>query len=909
LERSADKFNILRTKFCPPNLTSDLVPRDRLVELLDGSQEMPLTLVSAPAGYGKSVLVSQWLDRYDGLSFWFSLDEQDSHLRQFLAHLVTNLELQLPDQFQPVWTLLRSTENFAASAMSSSLANCLADLNRPCTIVLDDYHHLRNDSAVHRFLDAFLEHPPPTVHIILATRHDPPLRLISYRAANQLLEVREHDLRFDGSETTGLISSLTNKVPGPAALKNLEEQLEGWAVGLRLTSMVLKQVEDPDAFLTSLRGGIPHTQEYLLSEVLSGLDADYRDLLLKSSLLDRFCADLLAYVCMQNESHMEQQAVDASEFINFLRQNNLFVYSLDVEGRWFRFHHLFQRMLQTELAHNTDTHTIAECHRRTSQWLEGRGVLDDAIRHALLAGDEQSAIRIIEKHCYRLLEEDQAYVLFNWLGRLPAEVIDQRPVLLLIQAWVASFRQDLEQIIKLLPLITSVLKSQQGGEELWGEVDFFRGYLNFWSGDFKESVRLLSRAQGRISLSKSSLLAETDLHLGIVLHMDGEHNEAIRMIEHQIRLHGGKQLARRIGTMAFIRALSGELGDLQVTANRMLALDLGMRTPLTDGWARLFLGLAALHNFRLEAATKNLEQVIEEPHLLDRRGAIDAYAGLALAQQLEGQSEQVVSTLEQFTAFVREFDRSEELAVLGSCRVRIGLLQGADPAELRNIHRSSEAPGIFDLFLWIEAPVVSRVRRLLAEASEDSLAAAQTLIDEIRKTCLANSFTGQLIETEVLQTLLHQRMDHEEAALESLEESLALARHGGWIRPYVEAGEPMTDLLESFGANSDDDFVNQVLTACRASSTAARGPVQGPAPAGQAGRPGPAGGICDLTHRVLDIHELLAQRLQNKEIASQLFISTHTVKDHLKHIYQKLGVNNRRQAVLRAIETDLIKSN
>ncbi len=906
MERRADSFNILRTKFYPVNLTSDLVPRDRLTELLDGSQEVPLTLVSAPAGYGKSVLVSQWLDRYDGLSFWLSLDEQDSHLRQFLAHLVTDLESQLPDRFQSVWNLLRSKGDLADSAISGSLANCLVDLNRPCTIVLDDYHHLHHDSAVHRLLNAFLEHPPPTVHIILATRQDPPLRLISYRAANQLLEVREHDLRFDESETARLISNLTDKVPSHEAMINLEKQIEGWAVGLRLTSMVLKQAEDPDVVLKSLRGGIPHTQEYLLSEVLSGLDADNRDLLLKSSLLDRFCAELVAHVCMQHNPDTDQQAVDAFKFIKLLQQGNLFIYSLDVEGRWFRFHHLFQHMLQTELSRKTDTHTIAECHRSTSQWFESRDVLGEAIRYALLAGDEKNSIRIIERHCYEVLEEDQTHVLVTWLGQLPAEVIRQRPMLLLAQAWIASFAQDLGRVEKLLQLIMPLLKSQPGGEELWGEVDFFRGYLNFWGGDFKESVRLLSRAQGRISQNKSMLVAETDLHLGIVLHMNGKQNEAIRMIEHQIRLHGGKQLARRVGAMAFIRALSGKLSDLRVTANRMLALDASMRTPLTDCWARLFLGFAALHSFRLNAAITQFKRVIEEPHLIDRRGAIDAYAGLALAQQLEGQSVLALNTIEQFEAFVREFDRPEELTVLYSCRARIRLLQGADPAGLRNFYRLHEVPGIFDLFLWIEAPVIGHVRWLLAEASEDNVSEAQTLIDEIRRLCLAYGFVGQLIEIEVLQTLLHQCTGDEEAALKSLEKSLVLARQEGWIRPYVEAGEPMIDLLKRCGEKSDDDFVSRVLSSCRPGSID-HGSALSLVPAGPSDRPGTTGGICDLTNRELDILELLAQRLQNKEIANQLFITTHTVKYHLKHIYQKLDVNNRRQAVLKAIEADLIE--
>jgi LuxR family maltose regulon positive regulatory protein len=358
--------------------------------------------------------------------------------------------------------------------------------------------------------------------------------------------------------------------------------------------------------------------------------------------------------------------------------------------------------------------------------------------------------------------------------------------------------------------------------------------------------------------------------------------------------------------VAFTRALSGELGGLQAAGNRMLALEASMRTPLTDCWAHLFLGFAALHKFLLKTAITHLEQVVEEPHLLDRRPAIDAYASLALARQLQGQPVRALNAIDRLAAFVREFDRPHELALLRSTTTRIELLQGADPAELKGLHRSREVFGLFDVFLWMEVPVMSRVRRLLAEASEDSLSEAQISIDEIRRVCLANCLTGQLIETEVLQTHLHHCANREEAALDSLEKSLVLARQGGWIRPYVEAGEPMIDLLRRYGANSDDNFVSQVLSSCQQGSIDRESaPVH--TPAGLPERPATTGGICDLTHRELDILELLAQRLQNKEIASQLFISTHTVKDHLKHIYQKLGVNNRRQAVLQAIETGLIQ--
>jgi len=350
--------------------------------------------------------------------------------------------------------------------------------------------------------------------------------------------------------------------------------------------------------------------------------------------------------------------------------------------------------------------------------------------------------------------------------------------------------------------------------------------------------------------------------------------------------------------------MGGDLDALNMSAIRMQSMDVAMRTPLVDLWSHYFMGLAALHNLRLETAIDCFELALEEPHLHDRRAAIDSYAGLALTQQLQGQPEQALSTIDRLAALVHELDKPDEFAILYSCKTRIGLLQGANPSELTSLYRAQEAVGILDFFIWMEVPALSRVRRLLAEASEDSLSAAQALIDEVRSLCKSASLTCQLIEIEVLQTLLDQRMGREEAALESLGESLALARQGGWIRPYVEAGEPMANLLDRYRANTDDNFVSRVLSCCREPSAVIRGSAPGHA---LAGRPGTMGGVCDLTHRELDILELLAQRLQNKEIASQLFISTHTVKDHLKHIYQKLGVNNRRLAVLRAVEANLIE--
>lgn len=905
---SNDSKLIIQTKFCIPRLTLDIVSRQRLLTMMDGSLEVPLTLVSAPAGYGKSVLVSQWFYQQTRKTIWLSLDAGDSDLRQFLLYLSADIEKEFPGSCTELRELVSLPELPSVGVLADHLSNELHALEGPCSIALDDYHLLEQSSPVHALIERILEYPPLRVHFVLITRHDPPLRLTRLRALNQMHEIRLQDLRFTHTEISELVASCAGYTASENAITHLQQEVEGWAVGLRLVLLVLRKNPNPDEFLISLHGGIPQIQEFLVNEVLTGLSPLQREYLLKSSVFDRFNGKLIEYVCNSGLQGVVTAELTGSDFIRYLQQQNLFIISLDPIDQWFRFHHLFQALLQNQLSRSFPAQELSELHLQASQWFEANEYIDEAIVHALKAGDELSAARILERHLYQELETGNWYEIGRWLALIPREVTEQRLTLVLAHAWAATFRQDIEKVAELSEIAHSLLIDEEDKSGPAAELDFFDGYLLFWEGNHDECIALLERAQRGIEKHKAILIAEADLHLAIARYMNGQGDIGIRKLNEQIRKFGNIHLSRRIGALAFIRMLSADLNGLIADTHRMRALGSHMPSPVVDAWRCYFEACADLHSLKLESALKNLGIILSRPHILDTRAAIDAFASAALAQQLLGLEDKATETITRMMSYLSDLNDPASMILGESCQARIHLLQGNLEPAIWWAKSFSETPGPFDLFIWVEVAAFTRVRALLADGTVESLAMAQDSIVETRAICEKNHFTNQLVEVAVLESLLLAKTGKKEAALQSLKLAVGLAKPGGWIRPFIECGPDMAGLVESLHAQGENrQYIGHILHTFSSLGAAGQNDLQAnnkTIPA--TGIPEPGGTLEELTNRELDILELLAQRLQNKEIASCLSISPQTVNTHLKHIYQKLGISTRRQAVARAMKTGVL---
>ena len=495
-------------------------------------------------------------------------------------------------------------------------------------------------------------------------------------------------------------------------------------------------------------------------------------------------------------------------------------------------------------------------------------------------------------------------VVERWLAMLPEEVSGQRITLVIVKTLIATAHQRFDQVVSFSEEAQVLLDDGQGSRGQEGELELIKGQINFWGGAFEESIRCLESAKSKIESHKHILIAETDLHLAIVRYMNGQGDLAIQILNDQIRDFGGIQLARRVGALSFIHVLSGDLHSVRNEAWRMRNMGVQMRTPLVDAWSYYFDACADLMNMRLDSALKNFQTILSRLHVLDRRAVIDAYVGKALAQQLSGKPENVNTTLANLAAFVNETDDPLNQVLMKSCQARIELLRGNREAAIRWADSYNESPGVFDLFMWLACPAITRVRAYISMGSPASLEKAQQGIDEIRTVSESCRLINQRIEVTVLESLIRDKQGNSDQAMQVLENVIALAEPAGWIRPFVEAGPEMNDLLKRFyKLHQNSEFAHHLLELFQSFNG------QNPRnPEAETTSPQVPGGEFaeELTNREIDILELVALRMQNKEIANRLFISVHTVKDHLKHIFQKLAVSNRREAVNMAIERKII---
>jgi LuxR family maltose regulon positive regulatory protein len=696
-----------------------------------------------------------------------------------------------------------------------------------------------------------------------------------------------------------LVKKIGKYSPSEDALVKLDQEFEGWVVGLRLVSLAARHVEHPDRLMQQLHGGIRQIQDYLLQEVLSRQSPQLRNWLLKSAVLTRFNEALCNAVCGEKDNQ-EQSNFNGARMIQALQTGNLFVISLDTQDKWFRYHHLFRQLLQRELKRSASPQAINELYRRASAWCEAKAFTNEAIQYAQQADGMVAAGKIVERHWRNELEHDRWYIVKDWFDLLPQEIIQQRGELRLAELWLTLTQQQFDRLPQLIEQIEAQAKDQPWYPRVSQDLRFFHGLLEYWQGHGKKSLSLLETLMHKIPERLGITAGWIWLYYGLALCMQGQRQQAIKLLNEQLSDPHLPPLYRSqlIGAMAFIHLISGELHQANKYITELIPLAEVHKIANTAAWGNYLLACNELQVNQLDQALHQFEKATSQIYILESKASIDALAGQALTQMLQGQSDDADQTVERIRAFARERNEAECLLVADSCLARLQVLRGELVPAAQWARSVTTASTPQELFTWLEVPALTRVRVLLAIGSAETLQEAAGQLDAIRATSEACRFIGQMIEVEVLQSLLLEKQGHSEEALQCLEQTIAMAVPGGWIRPFIEAGQPMQRLLERRAKqNSVTDQLGIVLDAIVASQQQPIEPVTDEA---ERGANRETGLTEPLTKREYDILELLANRLQNKEIAAKLFVSPETVKSHLKHLYQKLGVSNRRDAAAKA---------
>ena len=886
---------LISTKLHRPPIIQDLLPRPGLVERLGKERHIALSLVSAPAGYGKSTLIASWLETRARPSVWLTLDEEDNDPVVFLTYVIAAIQSKFPEVGQKSLIMLQSPDLPPHPVLIRNLTHDLDQLDDEFILVMDDYHRIY-ETEVHDLMSDLLRYRPRSMHLVIASRGTPPLKLSALRAQGQMTEIRLQDLRFTSGETCTFMNEVMGIAMDRAAADDLNVKTEGWVTALRLFALSLHHRGGVEGLLGSLKGDSRYTRDYLTAEVVSHQPKDIQEWLMKTSLLERFCAPLCEVVCGGDEGQ-EGASLNGEDFLTWLEDADMFVVPLDIQHEWFRFHHLFKEILQDWLAQQYGPDEIAALRSRASHWFAENGYIIEALRYSLAADDTLGAAEIVEQNFREILNKDQWYILEKWLSMLPDEIKQQSPELLVAQAWVYYFQFQIMNITPLLDRVEKLLTRDQRRQQIGGEIDFFKGYIHYFRGQGQQSEKLLRSAIEKIPETDPLTRGETELNYSLALHMNDRKEEALQGIHQWLRTNRMSEeirSARLVAGLSFIHLLEGELTEALYTAKQGQEIAATHHIQYSESWSLYCEALVHYYQNNLEKAADLFNQLIQMRYIMHSRAALDSLCALALIYQALQYEDEVQETMKLMYSYVSEMNDPSYSAVASSCQAHLLLLQGDVTSAQRWLRSADMGTELGLMQWWIEIPRLTECRYLIAEGSETSLQLAISKLITFKQENEAVNNHIQLITVYSLMALAYSAQGDMDEAVAMQEIAIELAKPGRFIYPFVDGGPGMADLLDRV-RNLDvaQDYIGFVLSAFpEGTRTAIPQDIQTM--------------VEPLTKRELETLHLLATELSTEEIAAEMVVSTATVRTHTKHLFSKLDVHSRYEAVERGKDLSII---
>jgi len=894
---------IIDTKLHRPPVDGNYVHRPHLLAQLDNHRGKPLILVSAPAGYGKSALISSWLEKYENRGAWLSMSESDSDLRTFASYFIAAVHKHIPEACQKTQALLKNLDLPSFATIGASLLNELNRIKQPFILVLDDYYLIR-EMAVHKLIAQILKNPPQFFYLVIVGRRDPPLPIPSLRAQSQLIEIRTDDLCFSEAETETLLNQLLGIQIDASTVAAVAKKTEGWVTGLRLAALSMQRHPDIEPRLLEPHVDAHFVMEYLFTEVFSCQPPEIIRFLLGTAVLDRFCGPLCEAVYVPDAETFASE-MTGWEFINWLRKENLFIIPLDPEKRWFRYHHLFQKLLANQLNRRCSTKEIKAIHTQAGAWLAENGIIEEAVRHYLAAGDITKAIQLVARHGHELMNSQQWPDLERLLGMLPSHHFEQDPELLILKAWrhhVQTCGCDLKTKIainkKIEPLINDLSeKAFVRGTEIIGHFEALRGYEFYLAADGENAMKYFRSACDKIPMHHKRARVSAYLFLAGAYQMTGDFETGLSIYANEIQKsidQGSDYYAPYIEKLCYLYWMNADLVTIRQTAERSLEIAKKLRLPESIAYALYFLGKISYQQNELTIAEERLTQLVNDYYFLNVVMAAHGSVALAMVYVARGEFDKVEHYCKKALNYAIDTNNQEAIRIIRAFEAEYALHRGHIGKASHWAERFRVEPFTLPyLFYW---PHLTLVRILMAQDTSDSRQQAADLLNQLNHFLISIHNKQFQIHVLALQAVLHYTLGEQSAALDRLTTALNLAEPSGIIRLFVDLEPQMFRLLKLLvRQNVASDYIGKILATFRYDERAVI-----PKAADRPITSGYQSMVEPLTHRELDVLELLAQRLSNKEIAAKLFISAETVKWHLQNIYQKLWVNKRREAVEKA---------
>jgi LuxR family transcriptional regulator, maltose regulon positive regulatory protein len=926
---------ILATKLYIPPPRPKGVLRTRLIERLNEGLHHKLTLISAPAGFGKTTLVSEWvstltpesscvrstspIERGEGVKVaWLSLDEGDNDPIRFLTYIIVALQTIAPNIGKGALVILQSPQPPPTESILTALLNDITTVQDHFVLILDDFHVI-DSNPVDNALTFLLEHLPPQMHLVIATREDPPLPLARLRARSQLTELRAADLRFTPAEAAEFLNQVMGLNLSAENIAALETRTEGWIAGLQLAALSMQGRSDAASFIQAFTGSHRFVLDYLVEEVLQRQPEGIYSFLLKTAILDRLCGSLCDAVTGRE---------DGKGMLETLEHGNLFIIPLDDQRQWYRYHHLFADVLQAHLI-EAQPEQVSSLHRRASAWYEQNGYPSDAIHHALAAEDFERAAGLIELARPAMSLSYQSSTWLGWVQALPDRLIRAQPVLSMGYAWALLDGGELEASEARLqaaerwldlPTDEMVVVDQEQFRSLPASIATARAYRSLALGDVPGAVKYAQRALELTPDDDQTRHNQATSLLGLAQYTSGDLQAAERSLAdfHTNLWKTGDSLTT-IGItflLADIRVALGRLHEAESSYQQALRLATGQGEPVPLGTADLYRGLGELTVERgdLRAAAQYL---LTSQKLGKQTATTDWLHRLCVSQarlkEAQGDLDEALALLDEAE---RVYVRSPlpDVRPVAALKARVWLKQDRLVEALSWVSEQNLSPDD-DLSYIREFEYLTLARVLIARYITDrvdgDLQAALGLLARLLQAAKEGGRNGSVVEILLLLSLAAQAQGDHPCALASLERALTLAEPEGYVRIFVDEGEAMRLLIEKQSRNRDHPlsaYADKLLAAFTQPAAAPKSAIihQKSNTIEPEVRTAKKMLVEPLSERELEVLKLLRSELSGPEIAGQLVVSLNTLRTHTNNIYNKLGVNNRRAAVRRAEELDLL---
>ena len=880
---------VLATKLYKPPARPKVVPRPHLINSLNEGLRRKLTLIAAPAGFGKTTLVSEWIAGCDRHVAWLSLDDGDNDPTRFLTYIVASLRTVAPTIGEGVLGVLQSPQQPPTPSILTALLNEITTLADNFVLVLDDCHVI-DAKPVEEALSFLLEHLPPQMHLVISTREDPQLPLARLRARDQLTELRVADLRFTPSEAARFLNQAMGLNLSVDDIDALESRTEGWIAGLQLAAISLQGHQAPSSFIKSFTGSHHFVMDYLVEEVLQQQPESVQEFLLRTSILDRLSGPLC-------EALLLDVSTPGQETLEYLERSNLFIVPLDNERRWYRYHHLFadllrQRLVQSLAAVGDGPEGVAELHIRASQWYEDNGLDIEAFQHAAAANDIDRAERLMDGRGIPLHLRGAVTALVAWLESLPRDVLNARPSLWWRHASMLLVIGQTTGVEEKLNAAESALQRtgvDEKNRSLIGQIAAARSVLALTQYDVAGMLVHSRRALEHLPPNNRTLRATANWTAGFAYLLQGERVAAREALTEAISLSqaAGDVFTTILATVGLgtVQEADNELYQAAETYRRILQVAGDQPLQIIN---EAHLGLArVLYEWNdLEAAERHGQQSLtlayQYESVIDRFILCELFlARLKLAHRDVGGA---AAILAQASKAARERNFVHRIPEIAAAQVLTSICVG-------NLAAAAH-------FAQVSGLPLSKARVHLAHGEAG---AALAILEPLLRQAEAKGWADERLKIMVLQAVTIGALGDQEKAAQVVDEALEMAEPSGFTRIFVDEGAPMAQLLTSAADRGmRPDYLSKLLAAFEAeeqkSKYTALPSVSPPAQAL----------IESLSQRELEVLQLIAQGHSNHEISQRLFLALSTVKGHNQKIFDKLQVQSRTEAIVRARELGLL---